>query len=134
MDAYTKETLFAEHTLSNKKRLIFSIIFILTLALAGIISYFIMESRREPGVAVKVYYENDVIAEYPLSLDREYILNDGTNVLVIEGGKAYMKYADCPDGVCKHQGRISKSGERIVCLPNKIMIEVSGEGEEIFPN
>ena len=120
--------------MSNKKRLIFSIIFILTLAIAGFLSYFIIESSREPGVTVKVYYENEVIAEYPLSLDREYTLNGGTNILVIESGKAYMKYADCPDGLCKHQGKISQSGERIVCLPNKIMIEVSGEGEEIFPN
>lgn len=120
--------------MSNTKKLIFSIIFVIALLLAGLSSYIIIEGSREPGASVVIYYENEIIAEYPLSVNAEYVLNDGSNILVVEDGKAYMKYADCPDKVCKHQGKISRTGERIVCLPNKIMAEISGNGEEIFPN
>ena len=75
-----------------------------------------------------VYLGNDVIAEYPLSVDGEFSLNGGTNVLKIEDGKAYMLYAQCPDGWCKNQGKIYLSGERITCLPNKVMIMIEEGG------
>jgi hypothetical protein len=89
---------------------------------------------REPGSVVTVSVDGKKIAEYPLSQNREYILNGGTNILVIENGKAYITYASCPDKVCMNQGKISLSGERIVCLPNKVMIEVLRDGDEIFSN
>ena len=120
--------------MSNTKKLIFSIAFIAVLIAVGISSYFIIEGAREPGASVVIFCENEIIAEYPLSTDGEYTLNNGSNILTVKDGKAYMKYADCPDGLCKHQGKISRTGERIVCLPNRIMIEVQGVGEEIFPN
>jgi UDP-N-acetylmuramate dehydrogenase len=48
------------------------------------------------------------------------------------GGAAYMKHADCPDGLCVKQRKKSRSGERIVCLPNRVSIEIIGAGEEIL--
>ena len=38
----------------------------------------------------------------------------------------------CPDGLCVGQGKISLTGERITCLPNRVMVEIVGDGEEIF--
>lgn len=120
--------------MSNKKRLIFSLSLIFALLTLGISAFIISEAMREPGSVVAVSVNGEKIAEYPLSQNREYILNGGTNILVIENGKAYMKHASCPDKVCINQGKISLSGERIVCLPNKVMIEVLGDGDEIFSN
>lgn len=48
----------------------------------------------------------------------------GRCVLVIEDGKAYMEEADCPNQICVHHSAISHKGETIVCLPNRIVIEV----------
>jgi hypothetical protein len=43
-----------------------------------------------------------------------------------------MKSADCPDKTCVTiGGRISRAGERIVCLPNSLIIEIRG-GEDIL--
>jgi hypothetical protein len=36
-----------------------------------------------------------------------------------------MKEAECPDRSCVKQGKISKNKESIVCLPNKVIVEVS---------
>ena len=48
--------------------------------------------------------------------------------MVIENGEAYMKYADCPDGVCKSTGRIKYNGQSIICLPNRVSVMIeSGE-------
>ena len=54
----------------------------------------------------------------------------GKNRLVIEGGKASIEEADCPDGICVKQGKISHTGQTIVCLPHKLVIEITGKAEE----
>ena len=42
------------------------------------------------------------------------------------GAKAKMLTADCPDQLCVHQQAISKKNQTIVCLPNKVVAEVTG--------
>lgn len=54
----------------------------------------------------------------------------GKNRLVIEEGKASIVEADCPDGICVKQGNISRTGQTIVCLPHKLVIEITGKAEE----
>ena len=42
-----------------------------------------------------------------------------------------MVEADCPDKLCVHQKAISKNNETIICLPNKVVVQVtSGEESE----
>jgi len=118
----------------SRKRLIFSVALIFALLAAGVSAFLITEAMRETGSTVTVSVNGEKIAEYPLSENGEYIINGGTNLLVIENGKAYMKHASCPDKLCINQGKISLTGERIVCLPNKVMIEVFSDGDEIFSN
>ena len=51
----------------------------------------------------------------------------GMNILEIKNGMAYVTEADCPDQVCIRMGKISKTGENIVCLPHKLVIQVEGD-------
>jgi len=117
----------------NKKRIKNDLVLILILLTVALSAFFIIESLREDGVSVRVTVNGELAAEYLLSRDGEYVLNGGTNVLVISNGEAYVKEASCPDGLCINQGKISLSGERIVCLPNRVMIEVIGD-DGIFIN
>ena len=66
-----------------------------------------------------------LIEEQRVPFDTKY----GHNTLVIEGGKAHIEEADCPDHYCEQQGEISKTGETLVCLPHKLVAEVVA-GEE----
>lgn len=63
------------------------------------------------------------IGRYRLSEDQEIEIR-GKNLLVIRDGKADMTEADCPDKLCVRQKPISKQGESIVCLPNKVIVTV----------
>lgn len=114
--------------LSNKK-LLADIILVGVLLVVSLSVFLIITLTKEEGSTAVVSVDGRVVAEYSLSKDGEYSLNGGTNTLVIKNGKAYITYASCPDGLCINQGKISMTGERIVCLPNKVMVEIVGEGD-----
>ncbi|MGI5962276.1 MAG: NusG domain II-containing protein [Lawsonibacter sp.] len=52
-----------------------------------------------------------------------------TNTILVESGRIRVLEATCPDQVCVEQGFISDGTVPIVCLPNKLIIEIVGGGE-----
>lgn len=111
-----------------KKRDIILIASILAVAIA---LFLIVELTKEEGAGVVVKVDGVEIAEYSLSKNGTYPLNGGTNILVIEDGRAYLSDANCPDKLCVHQGKISRTGEVITCLPNKLTVTVFGAEESV---
>lgn len=110
----------------NKRVFLRDAVLIILLLSLGLLLFLISEAVKEDGGYVTVTVNGEWVAEYSLSQNGEYEINGGTNILVIENGSAYVKKASCPDGLCVNQGKISRTGERIVCLPNRVMIEVGG--------
>jgi len=51
---------------------------------------------------------------------------EGDSYLEISGGKVRMIDSACPDKLCVKSGWISRQGESIVCLPNRVVIEITG--------
>lgn len=61
------------------------------------------------------------------SLEEDQVIKVGdTNVCEIKDKKVSMISADCPDQLCIHQRTIQLQGETIVCLPNKVVLEITG--------
>lgn len=83
---------------------------------------------RDAGY-VTVRIDGEIAETYTLSEDKVVKLNGGTNTMKIERGKVDMTDADCPDKLCVHQKAISKNNESIICLPNKIVIQVVSQDE-----
>lgn len=50
----------------------------------------------------------------------------GYNLIEIGDERVRVIEADCPDKIDVKQGYISNIGETIVCLPNKMVIEIKG--------
>ncbi|MDR2903705.1 MAG: NusG domain II-containing protein, partial [Clostridiales bacterium] len=48
------------------------------------------------------------------------------NTVEIRDGAARMAKADCPDGLCLKQGQIRHTNETVVCLPNRVTVEIIG--------
>ena len=111
-----------------KKRDIILIAAILVVALASLL---LIELGKEEGARVVVAVGRQEIATYSLYDNGTYSLNGGTNILCIEDGVAYLIDANCPDKLCVHQGKISKTNEVITCKPNKLTVTVKGAKEEI---
>ena len=70
---------------------------------------------------------NGVTNEYPLTKDMEITVNGVT--VVIEKGQAFVKDSKCDDKICVHQGKISRVNESVVCLPQGVVLKISGESE-----
>lgn len=102
------------------------IILICSVLIAALSLLLLFSLTRTAGEWAIVKVDGKEIARYSLSKDGEYPLNGGTNILVIEDGSAYLCDASCPDLLCVKQGRISKSGQTITCLPNKLTVTIVG--------
>ena len=121
-----------EANVKCRKRFIYDLALVLCLLLFALILFFITRRTQDTGTIVKVSIAGKTVAEYSLNQDGEYSLNGGSNILLIKNGEASVIYADCPDKICAKTLPISLTGERIVCLPNKLMIEIVGEGDVDF--
>ncbi|MEG0307640.1 MAG: NusG domain II-containing protein [Clostridium sp.] len=54
----------------------------------------------------------------------------GFNKVVVRDGKIAIVESNCRDEICKSVGFTDKIGERIVCLPNKLVIEIVGHSND----
>ena len=66
---------------------------------------------------------------YKLELDKDTTIDvagyqGGLNRIEVKAGKVSMTEADCPDELCVKTGKISRTGETIVCLPHRVVIEI----------
>lgn len=87
-------------------------------------------NKRTGGKMVRVSYMGMEYGNYDLNEDRVVKIDTphGSNVLVIKDRKAYMESADCPDKICVDMMPISEEVQGvIVCLPHKIIIDISGD-------
>ena len=98
-------------------------------AAAGIFfSGHLFTSQKSAGV-VEIQIDGKVVETLDLQKERAFKINGGTNTVQIENGKVKMAAANCPDQICVHQKAISRNGESIICLPNKIVLKIV-DGEE----
>ena len=86
---------------------------------------------KPQGGTVIISLNGEVIKE--VSLDENSVIpietEFGENTVVIEQGAVFVTHSNCPDGLCE-KDKISKSGESIVCLPNRLSVTVSGKNKE----
>lgn len=54
----------------------------------------------------------------------------GENTIEISNGNVFIHDADCPDKICIKDGAIREPGQILVCLPNKVVVEIKGEANQ----
>lgn len=102
---------------------------------ALLIFFFTNHFHKENGAMVTVTVDGKFYGTYDLEKKQTVDIRIGdktTNILKISDGKAKMLTADCPDQLCVHQQAISKENQTIVCLPNKVVAEVTGNTEKNY--
>lgn len=103
--------------------------------LAAAAAWFIINRPvKEPGSSMVVIYKDG--REYerlPLGRNDTVTLkgdNGSVNVVRIQDGKAEMLEANCPDQICVHTRPAEKDGQSVICLPNRVVIEIKSTEKE----
>ncbi len=98
---------------------------ILAAALAGFL--IIVSAGHKTGSTAVISVNGEEYGRYALNQETRIVLDTdwGHNVLTVSGKGIYMEEADCPDQICVRQGEISMELETIVCLPHRIVVEIS---------
>lgn len=103
------------------------ILFAVLILIAVFISvFFFINGQNAENAAV--YIGDSLYGSWPLNEDRTITVeHDGhTNIVEIGSGKVWMNYSDCSNQNCVDQGKISSTGQVIVCLPNEIIVRIEG--------
>lgn len=83
-----------------------------TLAFSAASANIIIDGRTDRQISL----QRD--AEYEL-MGRNYAFK-----LVVKQGELWVTGTHCPDKICEHTGKISHSGQSIVCLPNRVVVRL----------
>ena len=100
---------------------------IAVLFLVILVSFIVINTKHDSGNKVAVVkHNNDVILTIDLSLDAFYTVkgDQGDVLIVVKDNKIKVEEENSPLHLCSKQGFIDESYETIVCLPNRISIEI----------
>lgn len=109
---------------------------LLVLAVIGLSAFLITHSVASAGdhvdLEVSISVNGQEVMVLPLQEEsRELVIDgfQGKSYVEITEGKVHMIDSACPDKLCVHMGWKSHSGESIICLPNRVVIEVRSREE-----
>lgn len=125
---------FKVETVKRKNRLglktaDFYLTTVLLLITAGLL-VLIQFGVKKQGESVVIKVDGNVVKEVSIEKDSEFDIEGyqgGSNHVVIKDGRVCMTDADCPDKLCVHTGTVKKTGETIVCLPHRVVVEITGK-------
>lgn len=90
--------------------------------------------KMEKGEArLRITVNGEEYGTYPLAKDMEIPIGE-TNTCEIRDGVVSMTKASCPDHLCLSQSKIDADGGTIVCLPNRVVLEIIRTGDSGIPD
>ena len=100
------------------------------IAIAFVLSIVLLVSFSKQGSRVIIKQNNKVLFNESININQTF--DTGTNTVVIKDGVVYINKASCKNQICVNTGKISKKGESIVCLPNRVELRIEGASEVDF--
>ncbi len=102
------------------------VVILTVLILAVSIWIYPLVGERDTNLVVSISQSGEVIKTAPLIGTDEDIPLLGCTVRISDG-KVAMLESDCDDEVCIRTGEIDRAGDAIICVPNKVSVEISGK-------
>jgi hypothetical protein len=107
------------------------VIVLLVTGLSAFLIFTGVAGAKGGSLRVRVIVNGKEDRALPLDQDKDFTVNgfQGESQVEISGGRVRMVDSACPDKLCVRTGWISKPGESIICLPNRVVLEItSGNG------
>ena len=110
---------------------------LLVLAVGVSVASILLGQSPSEAAAARILLDGELLEE--IDLERvgtaySFAVEDGTggtNTIQVERGRIRVSQANCPDQVCVDQGWISDGTVPIVCLPHRLVIEITGGGDSL---
>lgn len=82
------------------------------------------------GTGAVITYKGRQIDRFPLNLSatKSYSAGSGRITVKVGRGKAWVADSSCRHKICRHAAPVFLTGERIICAPNRFMLEITGPG------
>ena len=108
------------------------IILTICLVIVGVALSIFISFGQQAGDTVEITCRGDLYGTYNLNEDNEITIKEGNSInkITIKDGKVSMAFSNCHSQDCVETGAVSKSGESIVCLPHKVVINITGGDAE----
>jgi hypothetical protein len=122
-----KSTTTTPKTIEEKKIKLADILLVGGILAFGCILGLVVLLTSKDGNLVQVRVDGTIIESFQMNENLTYNIdgvNGGTNLLIIQDGEVWIDKATCPDGLCKNTGKVSQVGQSIICLPNKVVVEI----------
>lgn len=93
---------------------------------AGLLALLLFGTNSQYGSKAVISVDGETVKTITLSnLSRTYEIDEAKGAMIeMKDGAICVYSSDCPDKICVNTGYISKKGEKIVCLPKKLIIEI----------
>ena len=96
------------------------------LIIAAAAALFILFAPK--AATADVYLDGKLVASLSLSENRTVNVTE-TVVVTVKDGAVAVTESGCPDKICVNTGFVSGKGRTIVCVPERVAVVLSGEGE-----
>ncbi len=109
-------------------------VFLALLALGTYLTFAFCVSAVSPD-SVEIFVDGEKYASYTLSgLDEEKTVKIssayGENLLRLFPDGVQMIDATCPDKRDVRMGKITKPGQTIICIPNRVLVKLRGDADD----
>jgi len=99
----------------------------------ALVFFIIFTINKTDGKNVAVYVDNTLMATFDINDEISETIETkdgkGSLILKISNNEVSVTESDCNNQICVNTKAISKTGESIVCLPQKIVISIT-EGDK----
>ena len=89
-------------------------------------------ASREQPVAY-IYQKNRLLGAYQIDHDQTILVGDKARPdmkIEIRNGAIRVAESDCPRGICKQAGWVRTPGRSIMCVPNRVLIQLKGQPKD----
>lgn len=109
---------------------------VLVLLLAGLVFFaFYGRGGSNGPLTATITLDSETIGVYDLATVKDELLLTPEGLpypltIRLTADGAEVTESSCPSLDCQHTGHIDRSGESIICLPNKLVIRLSGGSDD----
>jgi len=111
----------------------YDILLIAGFLIAALVGLGVVKYRADETDTVVVQVDGAEVIRLPLAVDRRFSVDGrlGRTDMEIKDGRVRVLNSPCRRKTCVHAGWIYKPYQTIICMPNRVVIRLTGGGDKL---